>query len=185
MQIKNNKYQYGAPAKFLHWLIFLMVASMLAIGLYMAGLEVSPQKIRLYGLHKSFGVMVLVLVLLRLMWKLANTNPILPDTLNDLQKLAARAAHWLLYALLIAMPITGWLMSSYAGFPVSVFGLFTLPDLVQVNDEMRKLFADIHEYLAYALMALIALHALAALLHHFYFKDNVLRSMLPFVKMDE
>lgn len=185
MQIKNNAKQYGFVAKFLHWLMFLLIAGLLTLGLIMTDMKMSPDTLKLYGLHKSFGFTVLVLVTLRLLWKFKNISPTLPVNMRAIEKLVARAAHWLLYALMFAMPLSGWMMSSAAGFPVSVFGLFVLPDLVTPDQELKHLLQETHELLGYALMVVAGLHILAALMHHFYHKNNVLRSMLPFAKVGE
>lgn len=177
--LKNTETTYGSVAKFFHWLIFLLVAGLLAAGFIMTGMENSPDKFKIYGLHKSFGIAVLALMALRFGWKLVNVSPALPPHMRAIEKLAARAAHWLLYALLIAMPFSGWMMSSAAGFPVSVFGLFTLPDLVAPDKTLAGNLKELHELLAFAILCVVMLHALAALLHHFYHKDDVLRRMLP------
>ncbi len=180
--LRNTLYSYGSVAKFLHWLIALLVIGMLAVGLFMTGMENGPDKFRVYGLHKSTGIMVLLLVAVRLMWKCVNPRPLLPATLHRLEKFLAHAGHVALYALMVAMPLTGWAMSSAAGFPVSVFGLGTLPDFVPPDREMHEFWEETHELLAWVLIVMIALHVLAALLHHFYYKNNILRRMLPFTK---
>lgn len=185
MPYKNTQTTYGSVAKFMHWTAFLLVAALLAAGFIMTDMDSSPDKFRIYGLHKSFGITVLCLMLLRLSWKLCNVTPSLPDAMRRIEKFMAHAAHWLLYALLIAMPLSGWLMSSAAGFPVSVFGWFTLPDLVAPDTHLKRDMADLHEFLALVIIAVVTLHALAALLHHFYHKDNILRRMLPFVSIHE
>lgn len=110
--------------------------------------------------------------------------PLLPNTLKKMEKLLAHLGHWLLYALIIAMPLSGWVMSSASGFPVSVFGWFVLPDLVAPDMSLKALMLDVHEYMAYAIIALVSVHVLAALLHHFYYKDNVLLRMLPLGKVE-
>ena len=115
---------------------------------------------------------------LRLLWRIENTHPDLPYTMRAIEMRFAYFGHVLLYALMFAMPLSGWLMSSAAGFPVSVFGWFMLPDKVSPDKELRHTFTIIHEYLAWCLMGMITLHTLAALLHHFYYKDNVLRRMI-------
>lgn len=177
--LKNTESTYGSVAKTFHWLIFLLVAALLTVGFLMTGMDASPDKFKIYGLHKSFGILVLALMALRLGWRLINISPTLPDNMRRIEKLGAHAAHWALYALIIAMPLSGWMMSSASGFPVSVFGLAPLPDLVAADKVLKGILCDAHELLAYAIIALVTLHALAALLHHFYHKDNVLRRMLP------
>ncbi len=177
--LKNTSERYGLVATLLHWLMGLAIIGMLAVGLYMTGLELSPDKLKLYGLHKAIGITLLSAFILRVLWRLVNVIPSLPDAIPAWERWAAHASHFLLYTLMLAMPMTGWLMSSYAGFPVSVFGLFTMPDLVAADKEMAEVMKEVHEWLAYGLIALITVHAGAALKHHFIDKDMILRRMLP------
>lgn len=170
---------YHPISKMLHWLVALLVFGLLGVGLYMSDLELSPEKLKLYGLHKAFGAVVLGLMVVRLIWRFIAPPPALPDTMPHWQRKASHLAHFALYALLFAMPISGWLMSSAAGFPVSFFGWFTLPDLVPANPQMKELYNEAHEICANLLMLLIGLHIAAALKHHFVDKDGVLRRMLP------
>ena len=165
-----------------HWVIFLLIAGMLCVGFYMTGLANTPDKFKLYGLHKSVGITVLFLALLRLMWKAANAAPALPAGLHKLEKFLAHAGHAALYVLMVLLPLSGWAMSSASGFPVSVYGWFVLPDFVQPDKELKHILAERHEFLAWAMIVMVGLHALAALLHHFYYKNNVLIRMLPFAK---
>ncbi|MDE3059731.1 MAG: cytochrome b [Pseudomonadota bacterium] len=182
MPWRNTRETYGSVAKTLHWLIFLMIAGMLTVGFIMTDMPNSPDKFKLYGLHKSFGISVLALVTLRLLWKAANIQPVLPDGMRVWEKWAAHAGHALLYVLIIAMPFSGWAMSSAAGLPVSVFGWFTVPNLVAPDKALKHDLQELHETLAWVLIVAVTLHVLAALLHHFYYKDNVLRRMLPFCR---
>ncbi|RUR11128.1 cytochrome b [Legionella sp. km772] len=142
----------------------------------MTDLPIGIQKLKLYGLHKAFGILVLILAILRIIWRLSNKTPSL--NIPKLELIAARLAHLALYILMLAMPISGWLMSSAAGLAPSFFGLFTLPNLVAPNDELREWFAFVHEWLAYGLIAIISVHTLAALKHHFIDKDDILRRMI-------
>lgn len=185
MPIRNTKNQYGSVAKFLHWGMFLLIAALILVGSFMEDVEPMTLKFQVYGLHKSLGISVLILVAVRLFWKITNTGPSLPAHMKPIEKLMAHAGHAALYLLLIAMPVSGWMMSSAAGFPVSVFGLFTMPDLVTPDRHLMEDLEEVHELLANAIMFMVALHAGAALLHHFYHKDNVLKRMLPFVKIKE
>ncbi len=177
--LKNDIERYGSVAKFFHWLMALAIIGMLALGLYMEDLEISPDKLKLYGIHKSIGVLILIFASLRLVWKNINIIPKLPDSIPALQKLAAGISHYALYATMFLMPLSGWLMSSAAGFQVSVFGIFKLPNLINKDQDLRNLFSSAHTFIGYALIVLIILHALAALKHHFIDKDNILRRMLP------
>jgi cytochrome b561 len=176
MNLKNSEQHFGVVAVVFHWLLAVFIIGLLAVGLYMISLPLGSLKLKLYGWHKGFGILVLTLVCLRILWRFYNINPLL--SLPSLEKFAARFVHWLLYLLMLAMPLSGWAMSSAAGFDPSFFGLFTLPSLVSPNEELRELFALIHEYLAYSLIAVILLHSFAALKHHFYDRDDILTRML-------
>lgn len=182
MCLKNTLQTYGVVAKAFHWLMAILIVTMLAVGLIMADMENSPDRFKLIGLHKEFGIVVLFLAALRLGWKVLDVSPLLPESIGKMALLGAKSVHAALYALMFAMPITGWLMSSAAGFPVSMFGLFTMPNLVEPNKELRHDMSELHEVFAWILIGLIALHIMAALLHHFYYKDNILKRMLPNLK---
>ena len=173
---------YGRIAKGLHWLMALMIIGLLAVGLYMTGMENSSDKFRLYGLHKATGIMVLVLVCFRLFWRFVHTPPPLPPHMKWVERMAAHSSHAVLYIIMFVLPLSGWAMSSAAGFPVSVYGFFTLPNLIAPNKELVDLLKEVHELIAYGLIGLIGLHMSAALFHHFYHKDDVLTRMVPFRK---
>lgn len=176
MNFKNNDSRFGIIAISFHWLMALLIIGMLIVGLYMVGLPSEPFKFELYGLHKATGVLVLALAFLRLIWRFINTTPAL--NIPKLEALAARLVHWVLYGFMFAMPISGWLMSSAADKPITFFGLFTVPMLIAPNQELTPIFHDAHHWLGYALIAILVLHVLAALKHHFYDKDDILRRML-------
>lgn len=175
MRIKNDKEHFGVISVLLHWIMAIIIISMLAIGLYMVDLPSGNPKFELYGWHKAFGILVLMLATLRLLWRMSNTTPALE--LPWYERLGARFAHFALYLLMICMPLSGWLMSSAGGYPTSFFGLFNLPNLVAPNEELHELFEEIHEWLAYGLISLIVIHTLGALKHHFIDKDNILKRM--------
>lgn len=176
--IRNTIQNYGFIAKSFHWVMALLIIGMLFVGFYMETLE-GPDKFRLIGLHKSTGALLLGLVALRLLWRWTNKTPALPGNINGLMRFGAHASHFALYGLMFAMPLIGWAMSSAAGFPVSVYGWFTLPPLIEKSAEMVTLMKTLHYYGAIAFIALISLHFLAALYHQFIREDGVLRRMLP------
>ena len=178
MQINNTGKRYGLIAKLFHWVMALLIVTLVAVGLYMANLPVSMLKLKFYGLHKEFGLLVLMLVMLRIVWRIVNITPLLPSLMPGWQKLAAAFVHWAFYGLMFAMPLSGWAMTSAAGLPPSFFGLFILPGLVSPDPEKMHLFQTIHQYLAYCLMAAFFAHVGAALQHHFINKDDTLRRML-------
>lgn len=178
MLIKNTKTQYGLVAKSLHWTMALLIIGMLALGLYMSYLPISELKLQLYGIHKEFGLLILLLVMFRITWRIGNIVPLLPNTIPPWQKFVANAVHGMLYGFMFAMPITGWMLTSAAGLPPSFFGLFVLPPLLSPNMDTMNILIQIHTWLAYGLMATFGAHVGAALKHHFIDKDDVLRRML-------
>lgn len=184
MRFRNTVETYGLVAKTLHWFIALAIITMVIMGFVMDSLPLGPQKLQVYGLHKATGIVILGLVVLRLLWRFTNPTPKLPSTMPWIERLAAHAGHAGLYLLMLAMPLSGWMMSSAAGFPVSVYGIFTMPDLVGANQAIRKFMHDAHGILAWAIIGLVSVHVLAALWHHFYHKDTVLRRMLPWGKLE-
>lgn len=160
----------------------IVLAALVVLGLYMVSLPdvgFDTWKIVLILYHKQLGMFALTLVLLRLGWRAGHVLPALVETLPEWQKVTARVVHLCLYALMLALPVTGWLMSSAAGFPVSFLGWFDLPDLVSQSDYLFRGFVGVHKWLSYALIALTVMHAGAALMHHFMFKDETLKKMLP------
>jgi cytochrome b561 len=177
MQFRNREEGFGLVAILLHWIMAILMIGMIGVGLYMTSLAISEKKLMLYGWHKAFGVLVLMLFAIRLLWRLSNITPSL-SSLPYLERLAARSMHLAFYGFMVAMPLTGWLMSSSAGLPVSFFGLFTLPDLVMPNEKWFAFFREVHKWLAFGLIAAILGHTAAALKHHFMDKDDILRRML-------
>ncbi|MEJ0010286.1 MAG: cytochrome b [Alphaproteobacteria bacterium] len=176
---RNTQNNYGILARFFHWLIAGAVIFMLTLGLTMMDLPNGPAKLTDIGLHKSIGACILVVVALRFLWRQANPVPALPAGMPSWERLGAHASHFALYFMLFAMPLLGWALSSAAGYPVSVFGLVTLPNLVAANKEQAQLFTMLHNRGAYLLIGLISLHALAAFYHHLIRRDTVLTRMLP------
>ncbi|MGQ3891360.1 cytochrome b [Legionella sp. CNM-4043-24] len=176
MRLKNSDDHFGLVAILLHWTMAILIIGLLALGLYMVSLPISLQKLKLYGWHKEYGFLALALVIIRLFWRLLNTTPRL--TLPWFERIAARAVHWAFYLMMLAMPISGWLVTSAAGLPASFFGLFTLPNLIAPNEALRPVFETAHEWIGYLLILTIILHASAALKHHFINKDDILRRMI-------
>lgn len=177
MHLKNSTTRFGIVAIVFHWGTALLIMGLLALGLYMVSLSWSPEKLKLYGWHKELGFLVLFLTVFRMIWRLTNERPQL--ALPWLEKIAAHSMHWAFYIFMFAMPISGWLITSAAGLPVSFFGLCTLPNLISSDEHKRILFEWIHQCLGYGLIAAICLHSAAALKHHLYNKDDILRRMLP------
>ncbi|MDD2776843.1 MAG: cytochrome b [Gallionella sp.] len=170
--------RYTYPAMALHWLMALLIFVAFPLGIYAHELPFSPLKLQLISYHKWLGVTILGLLLLRVIWRLTHTPPALLAT--NWQRTAAHGVHGLIYALLLAIPLSGWLMSSAKGIPVVYFELWQLPDLVSKNKELGDLLKELHEGLNIGLLVLVALHIAAALKHHLIDKDSTLRRMLPF-----
>jgi cytochrome b561 len=168
---------YTRTAVALHWIVALLISVGFTLGATMTDLSVSPRKIRLFAYHKWIGITVLGLVVLRLLWRL--THPAPPDEpMPRWQRLTAHATHWLLYLLMLATPLAGWLYSSAAGYPVVYLKLWQLPDLVSRNKQLANVLVEVHGYLAWTLLWVVVLHAAAALKHHFFDRDATLRRML-------
>lgn len=173
--------RYTGFAIFMHWLVALAIFCIVPLGAYMHDLPLSPTKLQLYSYHKSLGICILLLVVIRLLWRYGHTPPALPASMSAKEQMIAHAMSHGMYLLMITSPLTGWLMSSFFGKPVVVFGLFQMPDLVAPSEDMGKLFATLHMLSNFTLATMITLHILASLKHHFKDKDDVLARMLPFL----
>lgn len=171
--------RYSKVAIGLHWLIGLMILISFGVGLYMADLPFSPQKLKIYAWHKWAGVTIFMLVVVRMVWRLFHAAPPLPADVPRWQRAVASATHYLLYALMFAIPLTGWLMSSAKGFQTVYFGILPIPDLLQKNADLGDILRNVHEILNWLMISIVVLHVAAALKHHFIEKDDVLRRMLP------
>ena len=171
---------YTALAKGLHWLIAGLIVSqyVLAKLAERAGeKDAIVQQLALLANHKSVGITILALALVRLGWRMFNPQPALPASMPKWQHIASSAAHWLLYGFLFALPITGWLMSSAKAYSVSWFNLVALPDFVRADESLAESLKSTHDLLAEALFVLAVIHVLAALKHRFVDKDDVLQRM--------
>ena len=184
MPNQSSPTRYSAVAQAFHWII----AGLIVIQFVLASLEddlpIGAHKLALLARHKSVGMTILMLAILRLLWRLKNPPPELPDGMSPLERTLARATHIAFYVLLFAMPLTGWMMSSAKNYSVSWFGLFTWPNLIGKNAAAFNFLHSTHAILSDALWVIAVLHILAALKHHFWNKDTVLLRMLPFVRLD-
>jgi cytochrome b561 len=170
---------YTKTAKALHWLMAILFFGLLALGFYMPDLPLSPEKLKLYSWHKWAGVTAFLLVWLRLFWRVTHRPPALPANMPKTMQLVAHAGHLLLYVLMIAIPLSGWLMSSAKGFQTVWFGVLPIPDLLDKNKDLGELLKNVHASLNLLFVAVIAGHIGAALKHHFIDKDDILKRMLP------
>ncbi|WP_321287743.1 cytochrome b [Alcaligenes phenolicus] len=169
-----NRQRYTRVACILHWLMALALTALVTVGYTMKTLPLSPLKLQVYSWHKWAGISLLVLVILRLLWRLFNRPPALPPGMSALSRALAHCGHAALYLLMIGIPLTGWLMSSAKGFQTVWFGVIPLPDLVSKDKPLGELLVQVHIFLNYALIAMVSLHILAALKHQFIDRDGLL-----------
>ena len=179
MPLRNTAENYGSLAKFLHWTIVLLIISQFLLAETADELPDGLEKLQVLSRHKSFGMLILGLALVRIAWKLMNKGLPAPVGEGRIKK-AAAAGHGLLYLLLLIVPLSGWAMSSAANYPVTFFGWFQFPSLVAENHDLHELLEDVHETLFYTMVVVAVGHILAALYHHVVLKDSVLRRMAPF-----
>ena len=178
MPARNSSVRYGSVAQFLHWGIVVLLIVQVTLGKIADSLPVGLERLVMMARHKSFGITILGLALLRLAWRLIDRPPP-PPPMPRWQQIAARLNHWGLYALLFALPLSGWLMSSAANRPASWFGLAQLPDFIAPDPGLKEVFEEVHEMLVNVLFVLAGLHVAAALKHQFVDRDGLLLRMLP------
>ena len=173
--------RYSFVARLLHALLGVALVSVFAMGVYMADLPFSPERLKLYNWHKWAGFSVFTLSFLRLLWRLMRRPPALPKAIVQAmpawQHFASEATHVGLYVMFFGVPLAGWAYTSAAGFPLVPFGLFPLPDVVPVNETLADVFKLVHKFSAFALAALVGLHVAGALKHQFMDRDGLLGRM--------
>lgn len=179
MSWKNTSSRWGGVSQAFHWLVVALILLQGVLGLLMVDMPNSPDKIRAYALHKSIGLTILALAAIRLSWRLYAGAPLPVAGTPRWQLAAAKVSHWLLYALLFAIPLSGWLFNSAAGFPLQWFGLFNLPSIAAADPGLRETAGAAHEWLFWLLVAVALVHAAAALHHHLFVRDATLARMLP------
>jgi cytochrome b561 len=175
----DDRLHYGTPAKVFHWLVVALLAVQFPIGWFMPDVHGGPPG-KAMTLHVSFGLTILPLILLRLVWRI--THPVAPESsLPPWQRVSSEAVHWLLYILVLAATITGWLFASFRGWSVSYFNLVPLPMLAAKNTDAIHQVDGWHQIAEWALLIAIGIHVAAALAHIFIFRDRVMQRMLPSV----
>jgi len=182
MPNRSSPTRYTAVAQLFHWIIAALIVTQFALAWTAADLPLGMHKLAVLARHKSVGMTVLMLAILRLLWRFKNPPPELPAGMTPLERALAHATHVAFYVLLFAMPLTGWMMSSAKNYSVSWFGLFTWPNFIAQSDAAFDFLRSTHDYLGYALFVIAVLHVLAALKHHFWNKDDVFLRMLPLTK---
>lgn len=176
---RNTSQSWGVIAKTLHWGVALLILAQFALGWTAVSWRLSPTKFDLFVWHKSIGITVLALVVLRLLWRAWNPPPGLPVDTAPWERRAAQLSHFLLYLLMLAMPLSGWVINSAANIPFKLFWLIPLPDLIGPDKSLAETAKLVHLILFWLLAAAVTLHAAAALRHHFGKRNDVLRRMLP------
>lgn len=176
--LTNTTIAYGSISKFFHWTIGIAIIALIIVGLTA---DSFPMEIRfpMIMTHKAVGAIVLGLVVLRVLWVTFQTKPNAPVGMSPSLYKFVSFGHALLYGFMVLMPLSGWLMSNAAGYPVSIFGFYTLPELTAKNEAMAGMFHAVHEFAGYGLIAMLAAHILAAIWHHVVKKDDTLQRMLP------
>lgn len=185
MALRNTADHWGLPSKLFHWVMAVLIIAMLGMGTYISNfLEDIYRAFELVQIHKSFGFVAFCLVALRLLWRWRAGAPTLPPGIPRWQVRASQASHFMLYAMMVVMPVSGWLYASAAvnqdlfQIPNMVFGLFELPDpFTPGSKELEGFFATVHDFGAKALFALFLVHLAAALKHHYVDRDHILRRM--------
>lgn len=173
---------YSKTAIGLHWIIALLIVAAFGLGLIMTDKPFSPTILKYYSWHKWLGVTVFAFAVIRVLWRMTHAAPALPSSMPKWQQLAAHGLHWALYALIFIAPLSGYFYSLAAGVPVVYLGLFPLPVLIDPNPTLAEPLQALHSFSVYLMAALVGLHVLAALKHHFIDHDGVLARMLPFLR---
>lgn len=179
MQLKNTQARWGSVSMLLHWLVVVLVLAMAWLGLTMTDMPWGPDRNADYALHKSLGLTLLALVLLRLAWRLHTGAPAPVAGTPRWQSRLASLSHWALYGFLLAMPLSGWVLNSASGATLQWFGLVNLPAIAGEDPDLRGLAKDVHEWLFWGLASLVVVHVTAAVYHHMFVGDATLARMLP------
>jgi len=174
----TGRLQYGITAKLFHWLVVALLLVQYPIGWLMPDIHRNMKPGAAMTFHVSFGILILLLIVVRLAWRLA--HPVAPESsLPPWQRLSSEAVHWLLYALILATTITGWVFASFRGWSMSVFYLVPMPMLAPENAAAGKVIDGLHQAMEWALLVVIGLHLAAALAHFFIYRDRIMQRMLP------
>jgi len=179
MLIKNSAAGFGLLTKLFHWSIALLILGLIWLGWYMVDLTYYDKWYKdSLDYHKSLGVLVLFLALIKIGWQCYTPTPDTVSRLKPWERVGAKSMHYILFGMMILIPITGYLISTSAGNPVQIFNWFEIPAIIDVDKKLRELAITIHFYLAYATLFLVAGHAGAAIKHQFIDKDSTLKRML-------
>ena len=182
MNLKNTEQEYGLISKLFHWAVFLVLLVLLYSAMVLEDMPRGPEKFAMFKLHASFGVIMLSLMVLRLLWRWINIRPANIPGVPQWQNTSARIAHITLYVVIIAQAITGLLRVATKGFAIPFFDLFEFNLPVEKSESLNDLFGGIHDTLPIIILAVVILHICAAFYHHYKLKDNTLRRMTTGIK---
>lgn len=171
--------RWGPISQAFHWLSALLLTAIGAIGLYMEDLPNAPDKIRIYALHKSLGLTLLAIVVLRLLWRWTRPRPAHLPGLPVWSRRSAGAVHTALYVLMLLVPLAGWTLNSASGYPLQWFGVFNLPSIAAESESLADLAGEVHELGFWLLVLVVAGHVAGAMYHHLFLGDDTLQRMLP------
>jgi cytochrome b561 len=178
IEFRNSGDTWGAVARGFHWLIAALILVQFGIGNVAEDMKLTPAKLDLFVWHKSIGVTVLVLAVLRLAWRAVNPPPAMPAGTPAWERRLAAIAHWVLYILIFAVPLSGWWVSDASRVPFKAFFFLPMPDFIATNRALQETAGEVHEALTTVLLFVVIVHVAAALRHHFLLHDDVLRRML-------
>ncbi len=179
LRVRNTTSRWGTAARSFHWIVALLILAQFAVGKVADSLKLSPFKLDMFVWHKSLGVTVLLLVVFRLAWRLTDPPPAPPLNRPAWETKLAATGHYLLYALMFAVPISGWWVSDASRVPFKAYFALPMPDFIEANRSLQEAAEGVHEVLTNLLMLVVIVHIAAALRHHYWLKDDVLRRMLP------
>lgn len=176
MSLRNTPQQWGWLSKTFHWFMAMLIFVQIPLGLYAVNLKLSPLKLNVFLWHKSIGILILLLVIVRLVWRLINATPTALENSVVLQRLAG-IIHNLLYCMMFLLPLSGWIISSAANIPIKLFWLIPLPALVAPNEPLKLLATEVHYACVLILIMALIMHIGGAVMHHLWLRDNILKRM--------
>ena len=177
MALRNSRFEYGAAAKWLHWLVALGIVALIILGLLQSDMDSGPQRAAIREVHGSIALLVLALMVLRLAWRWVSVSPAHPPGIPGWQRASAALAHGAIYIAVFVQLVSGALAVATGGKPLAFFGLFSIPLPVAKDRDNHELWEEVHEAGWMLLAALVSVHVVAALYHHFILKNDVLKRM--------
>jgi len=185
MGLRNTSVEFGSLAKWLHWLIAIGICVLIYIGLEQAGMERGPEKMEVRAVHSSIALVVLLLMIVRLVWRWMNEVPAHPEGMAAWQKVSSRLVHWGIYLAVFMQLLSGPMTTATGGRPIPFFNLFSISLPVAENEENHHFYEGIHEFTWKIVAALLVVHILGALYNHFVLKNDVMRRITVGLKQDD